>query len=671
MLRGACLVVALAALSSGCNQGKCGAGTLRYGDECVVADPFDKTPPNLSIDPPLYTRQVGTVTITSDEPATIYYTLDGSPTTTDSASASDEAVIPSVPDNTILRTFAIDLAGNQSPEVIRIWVVDRDGPPPPIGFTLAIGADQATRTLTWQMPPDSRPGGVLVARVDKRIDAAPVSGQTYNVGDQIGTSATVVAVTGPDANGTFTETMPLGIGLAYYVAWAYDDLHNYGPPAGDFAVTPLPTQNAVVTVNASTQTVAVPTKPPNLTLSGTAVLNGTTLTVKLSATNDTARPLYALKGSLTSTLPGGVTWTDSAGTWNNNQYVAYGAVLMPGTTVAETLTFAGASTSTNLSLSLAFATNPVLATAEFTFGTDPAGAIVDGEAGTDALDLSQGVNGDSNGGDGTQTGAFTPDGRLVLGSRVSGTLMLFDLANGSRITTNTLREQKAYVPHLVADKSGTTIYALVANGHPYHINRNGSTGTSSQLVRVDAGTLTEYGPRIDLGSILDRSIDISPDGKTLIVCTGSQTVGILVVDLTTWQLRTPLIPKFRPQVARFTPDGHGVAVIGEKIQIFDLHGEGGPELATPGTNGKVRSAAFSSPTMLWIGRRNEVVAIDLSTQNTLEFTQPLGAIVEFIGGKLYVKASGGIQRWDAAGNVEVTLPGFGRPSGHWLGRSPY
>src|SRR5215831_20773817 len=119
MLRGACLVVAAAALASGCNQGKCGAGTLRYGDECVLADPFDKTPPNLSIDPPLYTRQVGTVTITSDEPATIYYTLDGTPTTTDSASASDEAVIPNVPDNTILRTFAIDLAGNQSPEVIR------------------------------------------------------------------------------------------------------------------------------------------------------------------------------------------------------------------------------------------------------------------------------------------------------------------------------------------------------------------------------------------------------------------------------------------------------------------------------------------------------------------------------------------------------------------------
>jgi hypothetical protein len=665
-------VVALAALSSGCNQGKCGAGTLRYGDECVLTDPFDKTPPNLTIDPPLYTRQVGTVTITSDKPATIYYTLDGSPSTTDSARASDQAVIPNVPDNAILRTFAIDLAGNRSPEVIRIWVVDRDGPPPPIGFTLVLGADQATRTLTWQMPPDPRPGGVLVARVDKRIDAAPVSGQTYNVGDQIGTSATVVAVAGPDPNGTFTETMPVGIGLTYYVAWAYDDLHNYGPPAGDFAVTPLPTQNAVVTVNATTQTVAVPTKAPNLTLGGSAVLNGTTLTVKLSVTNDTTRPLYALKSSLTSALPAGITWTNAAGTWNNNQYAAYGAVLMPGATVAETLTFAGASTSTNMSLSLGFATNPVLATAEYVFGTAPAGGIVDGEAGGNVLDLSQGVLGDSNNGDGTQHGAFTPDGRLVLGSRVSGALMLFDLANGTRITTNTLREQKAYIPHLAVDKSGTTIYALVANGHPFHINHNGSTGTSSQLVRLDTATLTEYGPRIDLGSILDRSIDMSPDGKTLVICTGSQTIGILVVDLTTWQLRTPLVPKFRPQVAKFTPDGHGVAVIGEKIQVFDLAGEGGPEYVTPGTLGRVRSAAFSSPTMLWIGRKNEIVAIDLSTQSTLEFTKPFGAIAEFIGGKLYVKgASGNIERWDTAGNVEATFPGFGRPGGHWLGRSPY
>ena len=63
----------------GCTEGECGEGTVRYGDTCVLVDPYDHTPPVLTVDPPQFTRQVGTVTVTSDKPATIFFTIDGSP----------------------------------------------------------------------------------------------------------------------------------------------------------------------------------------------------------------------------------------------------------------------------------------------------------------------------------------------------------------------------------------------------------------------------------------------------------------------------------------------------------------------------------------------------------------------------------------------------------------
>ena len=48
--------------------------------------------PGTTIDPPLYTRQVGIVRLTANERATIYYTVDGTEPTLESAHEDDQVV---------------------------------------------------------------------------------------------------------------------------------------------------------------------------------------------------------------------------------------------------------------------------------------------------------------------------------------------------------------------------------------------------------------------------------------------------------------------------------------------------------------------------------------------------------------------------------------------------
>ena len=74
---------------------------------------------------------------------------------------------------------------------------------------------------------------------------------------------TIVSVAGSDPNGAFSESLAADPGIVRYAAWTFDDLHNYGPPAGDYALVPMAAQTATVTVNAnaaSTLTVTTPSE---------------------------------------------------------------------------------------------------------------------------------------------------------------------------------------------------------------------------------------------------------------------------------------------------------------------------------------------------------------------------------------------------------------------------
>ena len=663
------------ALDVGCAGGECGIGTVRYGDTCVAVDPFDKTPPQLTVDPPRYTREVGTARLTSDEPATIYYAIDGTQPTLDSPSEPDTVVIPNVPDNAQLRYFAVDLAGNRSAEELRVWIIDREGPGAPIDFRLALAG--SARNLSWAPPPDPRFGGVVVVRIEGQLTSSPVSGETYAVGDELSPGVTVVAVEGPEATGvrTFSETKAARPGLVRYAAWAFDDLYNYGPPAGDYSLVPIPAQTGTVIVNANAGTVSVMTPPSYLTLGGTATLVGTTLSVNLTVRNDSTRVVYAPKLLLSTTLPVGITLTNSDGLVATLPYRAYGAAIMPGTTAMATWTFDGVAAGTTLSLDLDFRDGYIMITDSWEYNGGAAGDVVDAATGKLVLALAAGPTG-QGGGSHTQRGGITPDGRLIVGTKNAGTVSSFDLVTGGRLLTATLRKQKANVMQVVLDRGGVAVYALVADGHPQNLNSNGPVGSGTALVRLDTATLTERG-RLELGTSKNRSLELSPDGKTLLIATGLTSQGTIVVDLATFTIKRRLMTEFRPQVALYAPvsieAAPSIVVVGEQIAVYTPDGVRTATFTSPGVNGKVLRAAFGTGNVLWVGRRTDLASIDLNTMATvlIPSTTARGLMLEVFDGKVYADSSLGIKRFDAAGIEEAILPGFTNREGHWLGRSPF
>ena len=665
MLRGA-LVIATCGLIAhaniGCVSGECGEGTVRYGDRCVAIDPFDKTPPQVAIDPPLYTRQVGIVRLTASEPATIYYTIDGTPPTLESAHEPDQVIISNVPDDANLRYFAIDLAGNQSEEGSRVWIIDREGPAAPLDFAVALAA--STRTVTWTPPPDPRFGGVIVARVEGPLVSPPLSGETYATGDVLSPGVTIVhaanATAGP---GSFMETAPTEPGMVRYLAWAYDDLHNYGPPAGDYQLVPIPPQTGRLVINAGNGEVTATIQPSHISFVGSATLNGSTLTVNISVKNETTRALFAPKVLVTNGLG---TWSNSDGVFATFPYRAYGGAIIPNTSNVATWTFTGASAATTITLDVDVRDGLVLTGT--TRDTVTAGRILDFATGKLVTTLQAGPTG-QGGGAQTMRGGITPDGRLVIGARTTATVSSFDLATGKRILGTTLRPQKAHVPQLVLDKSGSAAYVLVADGHPQSVNNNG--GSLTQLVRLDTATLTERG-RLARDVSRNRDIAISPDGKTLVIATGVTAKGVIVVDLPTFTIKTRILPGYRAQCVVFSPSGTELVVVGEQIAIYNLSdGMRTALFTTPGTNGKVLRAAFSSPEMLWIGRRNESATINITTAATQVFTTLQARMLDFFDGKIYTSIGTTISRVALDGVVETTLPGATNLDGHWLGRSPF
>src|SRR5262249_51441162 len=91
----------------------------------------DTTAPTTSASPePGVSRTPPQVTLTSNEPATVYYTTDGSEPSDASPHGDSPLAVTGLVAGTPLEFYAIDAAGNQEATHSVVYTVDRLGPVP-------------------------------------------------------------------------------------------------------------------------------------------------------------------------------------------------------------------------------------------------------------------------------------------------------------------------------------------------------------------------------------------------------------------------------------------------------------------------------------------------------------------------------------------------------------
>jgi hypothetical protein len=668
-----CLVLCCLANASACGSGECGEGTVRHQDTCLTFDPFDTTPPTITVDPPVRTRRVGNVRLTSNEPAEIFVTTDDSTPTLDSTHEPDQLVIANDRNDLIVRFFAVDLAGNQSAEQTVLWNIDDQGPSPAVDFRLVVSGD--TRTATWSPPQsETRLGGVVVARIDGRLNAQPTNGTTYAVGDVIAPGITVVDVRDNDpAPATFSESLATPPGMVRYVAWSFDDLLNYGPPAGDFVVVPLPPQRAKLLLDQGDGSLSTVNKPTNITFSGNVTFATGTLTAKLSMRNDSTRVLFAPKVFMTNTLPDGVVFESADGDADigagDVPFRAYGSALPPGAVVTLNWVFTGVAANTPLTIDLDVRDGPILLASSQS--SSLAGSVVDLSVSRETDTLALGPGG-TRGTFFSAGGGITPDGLVIMGSHSSGTITSWDLTTGNRVQVSELRPQKAHVAFALLDRSGSHGYALMGGGHAHEVYRNGTADTD--LIRFDTATLAQTGS-LAIGPSRNRDIRMSSDGRFLVVPTGVALTGAIVVDLDAFRVARNLTTGEKIEDVAFSPDNTTVALASHAaIVLVDVRD--GTVLETlpmpSGPINRMLKVTFNGTSELWVGRRQEVIKFSLDAEPPVAPLQlPFqGRLLESIDGKV-VAGNSSIDQLESDGTASSSFCCFQSQRGHWLGRSPF
>lgn len=224
----------------------------------VTIAPAPNSPPNY-----YYTRTLPVnVTFSADEPATIYYTTNGSTPTTSSPSVSvatpggSSASIQITQDMTILRFFGKDAANNQSFEQQVNYFLDTT---PPVIYSVGDGFQKNSRTFSVSINTSDNLSGVSQFMV-KDVNTTP-SGSDPGWSDQNPLNLTV------GSDGTFT-----------YYAFVKD-------VAGNISAA-FPYTFTVDTLPPATPTVSSP--PPGSSLN--------TQNVAISGTGENGSTVYAYEG---------------------------------------------------------------------------------------------------------------------------------------------------------------------------------------------------------------------------------------------------------------------------------------------------------------------------------------------------------------------------------------
>lgn len=491
MLCGRTLLVSCVILSAGCGS----EGKLRI----FPYEPDDDIAPVTTADPPGATlrEMPALITLSTDEPAAIRFTLDGSDPAM-SAAEESPVVIAGLTTGTVLRFFAVDPAGNAESLRTESYLLDRAAPAAITAFAAA--AASSSVSLSWTNPADSDFAGVLVARSSGAL-WSPVDGESYEVGASLGGDTEILYLGVAEV---FVET-DLKPSWNRYGAWSFDGVRNYSRIAVQSANLPLPPQIATVTVNVAALTASVTGNTPHLALTaGTPSYAAGTmiLTVPLTITNLAVRPVFNPKVVVASTSAG-ITFSNAdPGAANGKPQRHFGPGALSGAVVSRSLTFANVGPAAMVTLGVQVVESPTTLFPDW--GSPFSFAAGDGGTGaiTNTWLASDGARG-PGGGYNIGSAVMSADGRHVLaGGRNAARIERVDLATQKVAGGLSLAHAgaKANIGWMRLDASGRNLYVLLNDGFHRDPDPNTPTSGTMYLVRVDAETLQETA-RVELTAI--------------------------------------------------------------------------------------------------------------------------------------------------------------------------
>jgi hypothetical protein len=668
----AILAILAAASTTGCNKVECGSNTFSDGENCIAFDPNDKTPPVTTISPdgarsrdPLPVM----LTLTSDEPARIYFTIDGSdPDPETDPGHRDVATVVGITQGAMIKFLAIDPAGNR--EAVRVARYETDTSGPAAVSDMQVVMNGTTAHVTWTNPTDADYAGTVVARVSDVIDDYPQPGQPVTAG--VLTPSVEVLASG---NMTELDDPDRPPGPVRYVTWTYDDLANYSIPVAAAGELALGSLAGTFTFAAGALTV---TSPANFELGdSTATLAGSTLTVVVNVKNNTRRYLQNPKLEVVTTT--NATFNNTTGTADARAFRTLGPnMLAPGATATTDMVFTLANPNATATINVLLAQHPSMITQRGT-----ARQVTFFDLGSS---LEQPVLAMTAPGPGDRVGGRVRppivSGGHFLDIPTSHGIERFDLATRLRTNSVSLGDQSAVQALL---STGSELIAMVK-----HAGRRRSGETS--LIKLDEGLRVRATLRLP-GSDEEGFArpTLSPDRRTLAV---PLIGGVALVDVATMTLidQDPTTPDLDVvnvgittsirSVTFFTNDNFVVVArrTGEAAIVKKTAGVYSATLHQEPPNTKGFATALAPDGRVWIAfgtgiRAYDPVADSISTvayPNTPDGLGVVDGAVWIPRSELNAGRGDKIDQVAANGTVVRTInaTAFAGARGHWLGIAP-
>lgn len=515
--------LAAAACGSVSGDGVCAEGTFPFQGQCVPFDPDDATVPTTTATPPggSVFEPPELVILRTDEPATIYYTTDGSAPTTESMSAGSVALITGLEDGSELKYFAVDLAGNEEEIKTASYVVDAALPDPITELVATGGTDQVA--LSWTNPAEI--AGVLIVRtIGDPAPFAPSQGRSYTAGEAVGPGQEIVFAGDASA---FTDTTAVP-GYNLYTVFAFDDVQNYSSRVGAFAeIITSPTFTTRVSVTLSpVPSVTVVEQPEGLSVSGTATFEfgASELKLTLSIENQLAKMLYNPKvvvrtaGQGVLANPATIPQTTTVLNIGGDPFVYYGpeAIGILATATRD-LVFSGINGTVDpVELELEIVSHPMLVTGE-------ANSLRIGDSFPSGFHARIGCElGNSGSCNFTETAFNKTGSRLFMSDGRSTNVVALDISSFARIAGPKL-SPRGFIDSVVVSPDGQFVYAVLnTNTHRRLGDARTGVGASVFLIKLDAFTLEELArvtlvsnsvPVGQVGRARGHRLSMTPDGK--------------------------------------------------------------------------------------------------------------------------------------------------------------